>query len=451
MTLDEISNITGGELICESANKLSIDAIATDSRKAMPEHLFVALKGESFDAHDYISQVEQQGASALVVERAQETKLPQIVVNNSLTALGQIANFQRKTHAIPTIALTGSCGKTTTKEMLLSILSQKGKVHATQGNFNNEFGVPFTLFNLTEDDQFSIIELGAGKPGDIDYLSAMVMPDVALITTVAEAHIEGMGSLEGVARTKGEILNHLIQNGVAVLPKDSQWLSDWKAKLLPEQKLMTFSVTNDADLSASNIIRNEQSTVFDICHLGKSKTVEMSLMGQHNISNALAASAAAIALGASLDDCAVGLSEVTATAGRLKVLKGLAGSRIIDDSYNGNPSSILAAADVLSEFSGRKVLILGDMAELGPESKNIHLDLGSKLKSAGIDQVLTVGKLSAYISESYGGDSLHFNSKQALSSFIETQLNSNFVVLIKGSRSAGMEDVVARLVEEKLC
>lgn len=447
MSLNDVLTTVAGTMIPDTTTDLTFDSITTDSRKSLNNSLFVALKGAQFDGHDYVTKVLDSGASAAIVSDLQTSDKPQILVDDTLIALAALGRYQRQIHNIKTIGLTGSCGKTTTKEMITAILSDKGKVHATRGNFNNEYGVPYTLFELANDDDYSVIEMGAGKVGDIDYLTRIVLPNIALITCIAEAHLEGMGSLAGIAATKAEIINGLSEHGIAILPYDLRWLDGWKDKLSPEQTLITFGLDENADFYATDVIAHAASMTFTVRGLDSSETVHLPLPGEHNVVNSLAAIAATTAAGLSLSDAVVGLQNVSATSGRLTSQAGINGSQILDDSYNANPSAMLAAGEVLSQYPQKKIFIAGDMAELGQESVSIHRQVGEALKQFAIDQLLTVGQKSAYLSEGYGEGALHFINKQSLIDYIKPELNEETVVVVKGSRSSAMETVVTELTE----
>ena len=447
MSLNDVLTTVAGTVIPDSTTDLTFESITTDSRKPLNNSLFVALKGAQFDGHDYVNKVLDSGASAAIVSDLQTSDKPQILVDDTLIALAALGRYQRQIHNIKTIGLTGSCGKTTTKEMITAILSDKGKVHATRGNFNNEYGVPYTLFELANDDDYSVIEMGAGKVGDIDYLTRIALPNIALITCIAEAHLEGMGSLAGIAATKAEIINGLSDHGVAILPYDLRWLDGWKDKLSPEQTLITFGLDANADFYATDVTAHAASMTFTVHGLDSSETVHLPLPGEHNVVNSLAAIAATTAAGLSLSDAVTGLQNVSATSGRLTPRAGINGSQILDDSYNANPSAMLAAGEVLSQYPQKKIFIAGDMAELGPESVSIHRQVGEELKQYAIDQLLTVGQESAYLSEGYGEGALHFINKQSLIDYIKPELNEETVVVVKGSRSSAMETVVTELTE----
>ena len=452
MSLQTVLSTVHGTLVPELSEQsdfvdFEFHHIETDSRKPLENALFVALKGERFDGHDYVNKAFDSGAAAALVSTVQESEKPQIVVTDTLVALAELGRYQRQAHNIQTIGLTGSCGKTTTKEMMAAILATKGKVHATQGNYNNEFGVPFTLFELTQDDEYSVIEMGAGKVGDIDYLTKIALPNVALITCIAEAHLEGMGSLAGIAKTKAEIIHGLSENGTAVLPYDLRWLDSWKPKVSDSQNLTTFGLDADADFYATDITSSESGMQFIVHHKDESAAVQLPLPGEHNVLNGLAAIAATTALGLTLNEAAEGLARVGNTSGRLAPIAGINGSQILDDTYNANPKAMLAAGEVLSHYSQRKVFIAGDMAELGSDSAEIHRQVGIELKQLPIDQVLTVGEQSAYLSEGYGEGALHFISKESLIDYIKPELNEDTVLVVKGSRSSAMETVVTELME----
>jgi len=467
MTLQQAATISEGTLYSQGtlyldSNKLSpveenaelgkqrFKAIATDTRQSMKDSLFVAIAGENFDGHDYVDAAANQGAVACMLEKSAETTLPVIKVDNTIKAMGRLAKAVHQEISPSTIGITGSCGKTTVKEMTASILSQSGTVLSTRGNFNNAIGVPLTLFRLTEDDQFAVIELGASKPGDIDEIAQLVEPDVAIITNISEAHLQGLGSIEGVATVKGEILDYLQEDGVAVLEHNSPWLNQWKSKLIKNQQLRTFSLSNkQADYYATDIkaadLKIGMGTSFQANTSIGAVEIQLSTPGEHNIKNALAAMAAAISLGATLEQCKSGLADYVQVSGRLNLLQGIHGSQIIDDSYNANPASLKAAMDVLGTFSGYRVLVLGDMAELGDQSIPAHQQAGQQVKQYGFDALYCSGELSKYTAESYGEGAEYYATHEQLSSALLEKIDSSWTVLIKGSRSAAMENIVKSL------
>jgi UDP-N-acetylmuramoyl-tripeptide--D-alanyl-D-alanine ligase len=446
MTLKKIADLTSGRVLDPADEDLLVTAFGTDSRQSLTGQLFIALKGADFDGHNFVAAAAEQGASAVLVSSEQTTGIPQVIVPDTLQAIADLARYHRTHFALPTIGLTGSCGKTTTKEMLAAILKESACVHATQGNLNNEFGVPFTLLALEAEHQYSVIEMGAGAPGDIDYLSRIALPDVVLITCIAEAHLERLGSLAGVAETKGGIIHGLSANGTAVLPLDERWLPGWQAKLTARQKLLTFGLTDQADIYAVDVHATATGMQFEI-HIGSSQgIVDIQLQGEHNVLNALAAISCCHALDIPLTQCIAGLANIKATSGRLAPMTGINNCQILDDTYNANPAAMIAGANVLSTYPGKHIMVVGDMAELGEEATDIHHRVGQELAEFAIDQLLSVGQLSAHLSRGFGARARHFESKDDLIQCLKPILSADCVVLVKGSRSAGMEDIVKQLM-----
>ncbi len=434
------------------------DAISTDTRRLGKGELFLALRGERFDAADFLLQAERAGACAAVVDQFDEScGLSQLVVDDTLLALGQIAASQREYFTKPVIAITGSVGKTTCKEMLDAILSRSGAVLATQGNLNNEIGVPLTLFRLTSEHDFAVVEMGAGKPGDIAYLSNIVRPNVAMVTTVAAAHLEGFGSIETIAATKAEIYGGLAAEGRAVVNMDNAFTRQWATEH-PDSNRLGFSVEHDnVDVFASAIELIENSSPalgcfrFELHLPNEQASVELRVAGRHMVSNALAAAACAHSAGASVLDIVAGLSSYQGYSGRMQQLDGVNNSRLIDDSYNANPTSMRAAVDVLASMSGTRILIMGDMAELGETEKELHAEIGCYARQSEIDHLLCVGALSALAAEEFGPAGEVFTSNSDCAArcrelLLGGEMYAN--VLVKGSRSAGMESVLEQLLEQ---
>ncbi|MEM8499530.1 MAG: UDP-N-acetylmuramoyl-tripeptide--D-alanyl-D-alanine ligase [Pseudomonadota bacterium] len=452
--LNSLQALCGGTV---HGSNQQFDAISTDTRQLSRGELFVALRGERFDAADFLLQAERAGACAAVVDQFDERcGLSQLVVDDTLLALGQIAASQREYFTKPVIAITGSVGKTTCKEMLDAILSRSGAVLATEGNLNNEIGVPLTLFRLASEHDFAVIEMGAGKPGDIAYLSNIVRPNVALVTTVAAAHLEGFGSIEAIAATKTEIYGGLAAGGWAVVNMDNAFTRKWAAEK-SDSNLIGFSAEHDhVDVCATEIEQIENSTSAPGCfrfelHLPKEHAlVELSVAGRHMVSNALAAAACAHSAGASVADIAAGLSSYQGYAGRMQQLNGVNDSRVIDDSYNANPTSMRAAIDVLATMSGLRILIMGDMAELGETEKELHAEIGRYARQSDIDHLLCVGELSALAAKEFGAAGEIFSSNSDCAARCRELLVGGMKdasVLVKGSRSAGMESVLAQLLK----
>lgn len=436
-----------------SATHLGPDAsfsqVSSDTRKLPAEALFVALRGPNFDGHDYIDEARDKGAAAFMVEREIAADLPQLLVEDTRLGLGRLAAVWRNSFPVPLVAVTGSNGKTTVKEMLASILAQEGSVLATRGNLNNEIGMPLTLLRL-QDESFAVLEMGANHAGEIAWLTKIARPDVAVITNAGPAHLEGFGDLAGVARAKGEIISGVTDDGVVVLNADDPQVGYWR-ELADSRKVVCFGLEQPADVTAdySRMTTHWHENGFTCC--GEistphgSFTIDLQLAGRHNLTNALAATAAAQALGLSNQKIRQGLSAVAPVAGRLQSLSGCDGYRLIDDSYNANPESVRAAIDVLATAPGRRWLILGDLAELGDGGAVMLLELGMQAKRAGIDGLFTLGGISRYASQGFGEGSRHYSELPKMIEQIKQSLSAGDTLLVKGSRSAGMERVVAAL------
>jgi len=427
------------------------DKVSIDSRNFDEGDLFVALEGENFDAHQFLAGVASK-ASGLVVNRADKNlMIPQWVVKDTTEALGQLARMNRDKFKGPLIAITGSSGKTSVKEMTTAILSQNANVHATYGNFNNHIGVPLTLLAMPEPTDFAVIEMGASGAGEILYLCAIAKPDIALINNIQHAHIEGFGSIEAVASAKAEIYSGLKTDGIAVLNVDMSWSKMWREALLG-QSCITYSVDQkDADIYAEKlIVLNNGCYQFDICSGDKKQSITLAMPGMHSVRNALAAASCAIAAGAGLEQIAKGLALVKPVAGRLNARQIDNNVTLFDDTYNANPDSFKAAIDVLSSSGGYKVLVMGDMAELGEKALEMHEMIGAYAAESGIDELHSVGLLSAIASSQFGGT--HHADKAVLVNSLKLIFNQKpkITVLVKGSRSAEMEKVVKLLSNKEV-
>ena len=445
LTLSAIAERLNAELFfgdCEFTQ------VSTDSRNVAAGELFVALKGEHFDAHQFLSDVHASGACGLVVE--QENKhlaLPQLKVVDTTLALGQIGRISREDFRGKVAAITGSSGKTTVKELLASILSQTGSVHATRGNLNNQFGVPLTLLAMAPGEDFLVAELGASAAGEIAYLVDLVKPDVMMVNNVMPAHIEGFGSLAGVAAAKAEIYTALKPEGKAVVNLDEPFASAW-LQSLPENQVISFSVKQSSAHFFAHAIEYAKGTLnFNMrTPLGEAP-IHLPLLGVHNVANALASSACAYALGATLSDMQQGLQAYQSTPGRMHRMNSACGATVIDDTYNANPGAVRAAIDVLVGLSASSTLVLGDMGELGAESAALHRDLGRYARELGIARLITVGTLSAATSSEFGEGGMHFSDRQKAIEFLQANLSVNDIVLVKGSRSTRMELVVQAITQ----
>lgn len=432
---------------------VSFSRVNTDTRSIQPGDLFVALTGERFDAHDFADQAVTAGAVALVVERELAIDIPQLIVADTRIALGKIAEYNRRFFNGLLFAITGSSGKTTVKEMLATILAGSGKVLATQGNLNNEIGVPLTLLRLACDDQYAVIEMGASGPGEIQYSAGLAHPHIAVISNAMGAHLEGFGSLQGVVEAKGEIYDGLSSQGCAVVNLDDPHADQW-IKRIGTKKIVTFGLNaHDADVKAADLQLQDNSCYrFQLMHAEASLSVKLNVMGRHNVMNALAAAALVIAAGLPMSLVVAGLESFQAVKGRMCSLPGIAGARVIDDSYNANPGSVKAAIEALNELKGERVLVLGDMGELGADAIQMHREIGQFAAEHNIDKLLAVGPLSQTAVEGYqaaqGAMSQHFTDQQSLVDMIKSQVNSSMVILVKGSRSAGMDKIVTLLTQE---
>lgn len=439
--LTEIAKVLDARLF---GDDLQVDAVFTDSRLSC-NGLFVAIKGEHHDAHDYLSQAFANGAKAALVETKSAIERPQLVVDNTRLALGRLGQFNRRQNPCQLVAITGSSGKTTVKEMLAAILAEVGKTYATPGNLNNDIGAPLSLLSIDQSYEFAVIELGANHPGEIAYTASLAEPQVALVNNVAAAHIEGFGSLQGVAEAKAEIYQALAATGVAVINRDDPFAALFIEKNQHLSQL-SFSLSQQADVRAENVEVNRlKQPRFDLLFDGKRVSVELPLIGRHNVSNALAAASCALALGVSLSAVAAGLSKVASVCGRLVGQKLANGCLLINDSYNANVGSTRAAIDLLASYSGKRVLVLGDMAELGADAASYHFEIGDYARQAGIDLLLTRGIFTLHTQKAFAGPGEHFESHQALAEALLAITDAGTTVLVKGSRSSAMEKVIERI------
>ncbi|RLA44307.1 MAG: UDP-N-acetylmuramoylalanyl-D-glutamyl-2, 6-diaminopimelate--D-alanyl-D-alanine ligase [Gammaproteobacteria bacterium] len=421
-------------------------SVSTDSRTLAAGDLFVALRGEAFDAHLFLKQAATRASGFVVQYPEKQLDIPQWVVPDTTLALGQLAVLARQQFDGPLIAITGSCGKTTVKEMLARILNCAAPVLATSGNLNNHIGVPKTLLALAPEHRFAVVEMGASAAGEIDYLVTLAKPTIAVITNVAPAHVEGFGSLAGVAAAKGEIYRGLDASATAVLNLDEPWTEQWR-KRLPCLETVTFSIDKcDADVYASDIRLDMRGCAGFILHLHDEQLpVQLQISGRHNVNNALAATACALAAGMDATAIAAGLEATPAVAGRMEFKAGIEQCQVIDDSYNANPGSVKAAIDLLAELDGRRLLVLGDMAELGADARRLHREVGEYARDNNIDMLLATGELCAHAVAGFGAGAQSFNSKAELCGSLVKELRAGVTVLVKGSRSASMDEVVKQI------
>ena len=428
-------------------------AVNSDTRKLQRGDLFVALKGERFDGHEFVARAGSLGAAGALVSRRIDSGVPQILVADTLSALQQLAHSWRKDFSLPVVAVTGSNGKTTTRQMLAAIFAARGPVLATEGNLNNHIGLPLTLLRLRDSHQTAVIEMGANHFGEIAALTKIAEPDIGIVTQAGDAHLEGFGTREGVARAKGELFAALRPGGVAILNRDDAFYPLWRG-LATAASVISFGFHQQADVCALNVVAEPadapKATRFDLRAPDGRVSVLVPLPGRHNVANALAAAAAAIALGMDLPQVAQGLAQVQGAGGRVTARSTPEGARLIDDTYNANPTSLAAALELLASAGGERIAVLGDMGELGPDSARLHFEAGQKARALKIDGLFALGRLARETAAGFGAGARHFESVEALAVELRAKLKTGVTVLVKGSRSARMERVVAALMHEQI-
>jgi len=443
MTLSQLTAALSARLVGADA---SFSGVSIDSRSVGAGELFVALAGPRFDGHDYLADVQAKGAVAALVEReVANVDLPQLVVADSRLALGQLGALNRAGYDKPVVAITGSSGKTTVKEMLACILRTRGPVHATRGNLNNDLGAPLTLLEIAPQHSAAVIELGASRIGEIRYTVGLTQPQVVIINNAGTAHVGEFGGPEKIVEAKGEILEGLGEGGTAILNLDDKAFAIWKARAAAH-KVISFARSDArADFHATDIGRDARGCPsFTLHGAGASVAVQLNVLGEHNVSNALAAAAAAHAVGLSLSGIAAGLNAMQPVKGRTVAQIAPSGVRVIDDSYNANPTSMCAAIDILAGFSGRTVLVLGDIGELGQWAEEGHRQVGDYARGK-VDALYAVGTNMTHAVKVFGANGRHFATQAELIEAVRAETASNTTILIKGSRSAAMENVVAAL------
>lgn len=423
-----------------------ITGVTTDSRRAGAGDLFVALRGERFDGHDFIEQVAAAGAAAVLVSRPVDSVIPRLQVADTERALGLLGAYNRRAYQRPLVAITGSSGKTTVKNMVAAVLSQRGQTLATEGNYNNEIGVPLTLLRLAPDCEYAVVEMGAAAIGDIAWLCELGRPTISLLLNVMPAHLEGFGSIERVAQAKGEIFDGLGAGDVAVINADQPWAGDWRRRA-GEARIIDFSRSGGAVV---NLLESESRGVrgsrFTASTPAGNIEVELALPGEHNVANALAAIAVGLACELSPGEIRRGLESARPVAGRLSAQRGVNGCLLIDDCYNANPGSVRAAIDTLAAESGVRTLALGAMRELGAGSEELHRQAGAYARQAGIERFVGVGEELRVAVAAFGSGGSWFESCEAAVAALSPSLAQDDVVLVKGSRGARMERVLQGLV-----
>lgn len=442
ISISDFAQSCGGRVVPSAeGNVATIKGLAIDSRQVRDGDLFAALRGERADGHSFAAQAANDGASAVLVERQLDVPCAQIIVANVERAVGDFGRLARKNYAGVLVGVTGSAGKTTAKNLLAAVLKAAGNTVATSGNLNNELGVPLTLSSLKPTTEFAVVEMGAGKPGDIAYLQSLVRPTVAVLLSVAPAHIEHFASLDAIAETKGAILDGLAPTGLAVINGDLRWSTTWAERAAPA-RVVTFGFNKGVDVRAKDIeLRGFGGSRFKAVTTQGSMAVELALPGRQGVANALAAIAVGQSLGLSHAAITRALASVTPAAGRGAPTLLPNGVCLIDDTYNANPLSVAAALDVLASCSGRRRVVLGSMLELGEQAQQYHRDMGSKARALGIDELWAVGELAQLAAEAFGESSHGYPTVEALLAAHPNCNNAN-TVLVKASRGAALDRII---------
>lgn len=444
LRLGEIAVWTRGML---QGADTAVRGVSTDSRTLKPGELFVALIGETHDGHAHVASAVARGAAGAVVARRVDCAVPQVVVADTLHALGDLASAVRAQRDVTVIGITGSNGKTSVKALTAGILSRHGKTHSNSASFNNEIGLPLTLLAMPEDTRYGVLEMGAGKPGDIAYLASIARPRIGLVNNVAPAHLERMRTLEGIAETKGAMYQALPADGVAVINADDAFAM-YFAGLAGARRKLRFGLDADAEVTATGITLTATGSRFTLRTPVGEAGVHLPLPGRHNVANAAAAAALAVAAEAPLDAIVAGLQQAEAVGGRLRRHASAQGWTLIDDSYNANPGSALAAVETLALQPGERWLVLGNMGELGPDAATLHAGIGRAARARGIARMYVVGALAAKAAEAFGADARVFADQPALIAALRRDLHAGVSALVKGSHAAHMERIVIALLDD---
>ncbi len=442
MRLLQAAEIVNGALHGEDA---VFNDVSKDTRSIRQGDLYIAIKGERYDGHAFVEQAQQAGAAGALVQQQQNVALPQIDVPDTLAALGKLAANWRQRFDGVLIGLTGSNGKTTVKEMCRHILQQHAgeqAVLATEGNLNNDIGMPLTLLKLRSHHRYAVIEMGANHMGEIDYLTHIAQPDIAILNNAGPAHLQGFGSLENVATAKAEIFRGLRTGGTAIINLDDRFASMWLQQCR-DKNVVTFSYNNEQ----ADVFAHEQDGAMQICTASEAHALNLAVPGKHNVMNALAAAAACLSAGVRLADIAAALNRFENIAGRLRVITLPNGATLLDDTYNANPMSVKAGIDVLTARGGDSMLVLGDMGELGADAQSLHAEVGRYAKDAGVQQLFAVGELSHAAADAFGTGAQWFADKPQLAAALAPCLRADSVVLVKGSRAMQMETLIAALMD----
>jgi len=445
MNLSDVAKIIGAEY---NGPDIDFNSVSIDSRQIAKGQSFVAIAGENFDGHDFVDDAAKCGAVAAIVSMPVSTSIPCLVVSDTRKALAELASHHRDQMPAIIMGITGSCGKTTTKTLLASILSQHGKTLSNERSFNNDIGVPLTLLQLDPSHQYAICEMGANRPGEIAFLTHIVKPNVAAITNAAAAHLEGFGDVRGVACAKGEIFQGLGPNAVAVINADDDYANFWE-KQAGEHCIMTFGRHHVADVMAKSIELNAQAQPqFQLVLPNGKTTIQLQLIGEHNVMNALTAAAMAYTKNVPIEVIKAGLEAAESPNKRLVAMRGYAGATVIDDTYNANPLSASAAISVLACRGGDSVFVLGDMLELGEHADDLHRQIGEQAEQLGIHRLYCYGEHSRFAAEAFGRNAYHFEDRDDLLSALRDYLHEGVTVLIKGSNAMDMGKIAKALTKE---
>jgi UDP-N-acetylmuramoyl-tripeptide--D-alanyl-D-alanine ligase len=444
-TLRAFATLCGGRFEGEDA---AFTGVSTDTRTVGAGEIYLALRGPRFDGNEFLGKAAAAGAVAAVVDRpVTGPPLPVIEVADGQAALSRAAAGWRAGFTAPLVGIAGSNGKTTVKEMTSSILAQRGSCMATRGNLNNHIGVPLTLLRLSGEHRSAVIEIGANNPGEIADLVAIAKPTVGLITNAGAEHLEGFGDLDGVARAEGEMVAGLTEADAAVINADDDYAQLWRD--MTPARVVTFGVDKAADFRAAGVSESLTDAGFRVNFTLQSplgdRAVQLNVGGRHNVRNATAAAAAAVQAGATLDDVVRGLAAMHPVSGRLQPVRTRQGARLIDDSYNANPSSMRAGIDVLTQLPGKSWLVMGDMGELGEHAQASHVEIGAYARARGVQCLFAVGPLSRLAVDAFGAGATWYADTQSLARAVDEKLAADITLLVKGSRFNRLERVVAHL------
>jgi UDP-N-acetylmuramoyl-tripeptide--D-alanyl-D-alanine ligase len=444
LSLPQVAEFAHGRL--HGVGETKVLRVQTDSRALMPGDLFVCLRGERFDGHAFADAAAAAGAAALLVDRILPLSMPQVRVEDTRLGLGHLASGMARSRRTRVFGITGSNGKTSVKTLLAGILEGVGSAYANPGNFNNEIGLPLSLLNQPEDAEFGVYEMGAGAPGDIEWLARIARPRYSLVNNIGPAHLERMGSLLGIAETKGAIYRELPADGVAVINADDAFAPLFR-QMAGARRMLTFGLEHGADVFARALEADAGGSRFELCCAAGRIRLRLPLPGRHNVMNALAAAALGLAAGIDLVQISHGLERAQGVAGRLSMRRHRSGALLVDDTYNANPGSLAAALQTVAEAGEEAWLVLGDMRELGAAAAELHAQMGRQARAAGFSRVFAVGELAACAADAFGEGGEVLADQQALVARLRTQLGARLRVLVKGSRGSRMEQVVAALLD----